>query len=240
MARKGRHETVSDAVGAPFEDETAHFALGPLRQFSDGDKSFSQAAISACIACECVLSRPYLQDAREESLRDRVVQVARDSPPLLEGSLAFPEPRLGQLTSGSFALGHHCAEKERGQRTDDNVELRTQRTLVDRLAGECAHVVGSETDRQRGHDQVRKGHSRCAESECGPDQGREDQVRQRRVAGHCNCHERRHRSDHEDSLGSPHPTQRSFGITEPGERERDHHERTGCIAKPPGAPELRY
>ncbi len=61
------------------------------------------------------------------------MQVTGDPVPLLDGLLALVPLRLGQLGGGSLALAHDGAQEQGRERRHEDVDLRAQGPVVDRL-----------------------------------------------------------------------------------------------------------
>ena len=81
----GGHEPVLDRVLSELEDQPAHLRLGTPRQLPDRGKCACDRARHADLVIpEGLLGRPRLQDRREKRLRDRVVEVPRNSVTLRE------------------------------------------------------------------------------------------------------------------------------------------------------------
>src|SRR5215211_2060493 len=76
----------------------AHLTLGAPRQLSDRVQVPADDDRLAAVAMpQRLLRRARVQHGREQGLGDGVVQVARDSVPLLRGALVLVELSLGQL-----------------------------------------------------------------------------------------------------------------------------------------------
>src|SRR5215212_2414114 len=136
-AREGGDEAVAHLVRAPLEDEPAHLALRAPRQLRDRAQALPQLRVSRVLfAVELPLGDSRVQHAREQRLRDGVVQVARDAAPVLERTVALAAPGRDQLGARALAVADGGAEEERGQGADEDVQLRVKRAVVDRLAEE--------------------------------------------------------------------------------------------------------
>ena len=179
---EGGDEAVLDRVTAKLGDERAHLALRTPRQLSDRCQGPPEGAGRAhVLLLDRLLGGASVQGRREQGLGDGVVQVAGDPVPLLDGLLALVPLRLGQLGGGSLAFAHDGAQEQRRQRRHEDVDLRAQGPVVDRLLVERPDVIGGDSDRHPGRDRDRQRGARRAEPESRPDQRREDHVGHRLV-----------------------------------------------------------
>src|SRR5205823_8028981 len=137
----------------------------PLCQLVDRSECLPEqlGALSAVLV-ESLLSRARVQDAREERLRDGIVELARDAAALLHGALVLTPFRFGQLLDRALPLTDDGAQEQRGQRRDEDVELRAERSIVDRLLVERADPVGRDADGDRSGDGRAQGHPGWAEA----------------------------------------------------------------------------
>jgi hypothetical protein len=134
MPRERGHQAVVNRVTTQLEDQRAHLALHALGELSDCAEGLCDAPRRGRVVlperllrCACVKYRG------EQRLGDRIVEIASDPAPLLQRPLALVSASFGEIPGRSLAFAHHCAEEQRGQRSDGDVELRAQRPVVDRL-----------------------------------------------------------------------------------------------------------
>src|SRR5438874_2045520 len=161
----GGHEPVLDRVLSELEDQPAHLRLGTPRELPDRGKCACDRARHADLVIpEGLLGRPRLQDRREKRLRDRVVEVPRNSVTLRERLPAFAALRLDERGGRLLALAQQRREQQRGQRDDADVELRPERLAVDLLTGERAEIVRRQADRRSGHEHQRTGRARSSDA----------------------------------------------------------------------------
>src|SRR5256885_3462324 len=105
MSREGWHQTVADPARPPLEDESAHLALRLLRELVNRPQRLPEPfGLIAVLGVENLLGRPCMQHAREERLRDGIVELARDSPALFQSALRLAPPRLDELCGRAFAF----------------------------------------------------------------------------------------------------------------------------------------
>src|SRR5262249_57903394 len=132
VTRERRNEPVADPLGPPLEDEAPHLALGALRQLVDRSQRLPEPVVGA-VVLERLLRRAGVQHAREERLRNRVVQLAGDAAALLQATLLLPPLRLRELLGRATPLGDDRAQEQRRQGRDEHVELSAEGAVGDRL-----------------------------------------------------------------------------------------------------------
>ena len=137
----------------------------------------------------------------------------------------------------ALALAHDGAQEERRRGRDDDVELRAERAVVDRLLREEPEVVGGDPDREQRENRDRERRPRGAEPEGGPDQRREHDVGQRLARRDGERRQGDDRTEQQPAFERADASHRGARVARPGQRERQNDDRPGGVPEPPGAPE---
>ena len=176
VPRERDHESVLQRVAPQLGDQRSHLALRALREVRDRAQRLAERVRAHRRAPELLLSGTRLEVRGEERLGDRVVQIARDPVPLLDGPLVLAPLRL---TSAAAERARSLTTAQRNSVVSgghDDVNLCAERPVVDRLLEERPHLVGRDADRRAGHDRDRQRGARHPEAERRPDQCRENDI----------------------------------------------------------------
>src|SRR5262249_14864767 len=180
-----------------------------------------------------------VQSGREQRLRDRIVEVASYSAALLECTLPLSAMRLRKRFGGSLSLGDQRAQKQGRQRSNDDVELRAQSSMVDWLSEERPHLMGGDPDRHQRSDRDGDGRSGWSQPKRSEDQCREDHVGDRALGGDRDERERCDERGQEKALPATHTPPSCGWIRRRDGQHGTATESTAGAPDPPGAPDLR-
>ena len=175
----------------------------------------------------------------QQPLLRAVVQVALDSVPLGLGGCEHLDPRRTQPGGQLLPLGDHDREAESRGHGDDDVQLRCQDALRDRVESERAVVVGHVPDGERGRDHESQGGAALAKPHCAPDQRGEDQVDEwmrGTESGLGRAGEDAHHDGALDPAPAVEPQARELA---PGDCERHDDQGSRDVAEEPRSPDMR-
>ena len=148
---------------------------------------------------------------------------------LFVGERALSGLGARQRPRRACALRGHRGQDERGDRRDRDEQLRREQAVGERVTHERPVALRGVPDRDRAHDEDRRGGPARAEAQRGPEQHGEDDVGHVALRRQLGQHDER--EDQDRAFRELAPANPSYARGHPRQQARRHHQSAGRVAR---------